>query len=338
LKLGYLADLVRGREEIWITESHAVSNAFISSVTPEVFVTAPWSVPGVSLTELLDIVERSRRVFLESPELFGAMTFAVEEAGRRQDALAGRARRIAAVLRHDFIAGRSRRTSALPPPDEPAHDPLNRAVTLRGGAFVMGSDALYSSEHRVRVSAFAIQRHEVTNEEFRRFDPAHRFRDGRQRDPVDSVSWYDAEAYAAWLGGSLPTEAQWEFAARGEEGRTYPWGDAAPDHQRANFLTDHAKAGIEPVESHPRGATPEGVQDLAGNVWEWCRDWFDVYRPAAALDEDPLGPVRGTGRVLRGGSYFYDATLLKAALRNNDLPTSRYLNYGFRVVLPLYDR
>jgi len=198
---------------------------------------------------------------------------------------------------------------------------------------------VYAGEHSVHVSTFAIQKHEGTNEEYRRFDPARPSPPGKEKHPVDSVDWYDAQAYAAWLGASLPTEAQWEFAARGTQGRTYPWGNHPPTRERANFFTTDARPGSEPVGSHPHGTTPEGVEDLAGNVWEWCRDWFDVYPAAAAAAElDPLGPLTGTGRVLRGGSYFYDATLLRAAVRNNDLPGSRYLNFGFRTVSSLLER
>ena len=203
---------------------------------------------------------------------------------------------------------------------------------------MLGANEVFAREHRVRLSNFAIQQHEVTNQEYRRFDPTHPFPVGREKYPVDSVNWYEAQAYAAWLGGSLPTEAQWEFAARGEAGRKYPWGNHYPTRERANFFTSDSKPDSEEVGSHPRGSTPEGVQDLAGNVWEWCRDWFEVYPVAGDLKLDPLGPLHGTGRVLRGGSYFYDVTLLRAALRNNDLPVSRYLNFGFRVVSSLPGR
>ena len=195
----------------------------------------------------------------------------------------------------------------------------------------MGAESVFATEHRVRLSNYAIQQHEVTNDEYRRFDPGRRFPAGKDRYPVDSVDWYEAQGYAAWLGGSLPTEAQWEYAARGKRGRRYPWGNEPPTRERANFLTGDSRPGSEPVGSHPRGSTPEGIQDLAGNVWEWCRDWFGVYSGGSELELNPLGPLLGTGRVLRGGSYFYDATLLRAAVRNNDLAASRYLNFGFRV-------
>ena len=116
-----------------------------------------------------------------------------------------------------------------------------------------------------------IQEHEVTNAEYRRFDPNHD-RSAPDDHPVVNVSWYDAMAYAAWLGGSLPTEAQWEFAARGKEGRTYPWGEEAPTCDRANFMS--VAPECLPVKTGREGGkTPEGVYDLAGNVWEWCRDW-----------------------------------------------------------------
>ena len=236
-------------------------------------------------------------------------------------------------MRSDFVDYHRRQTIGFQAPPAAWQDPLNPFVPIRGGDFVMGATDVFARVHRVRLSSYAIQQHEVTNEEYRRFDPTHSFPAGREKYPVDSVDWYAAQGYAAWLGGSLPTEAQWEFAARGKHGRTYPWGDGPPTRERANFFTNDSRPESEAVGSHPKGSTPEGIQDLAGNVWEWCSDWFDVYPPAADLELDPLGPVHGTGRVLRGGSYFYDAALLRAAYRNNDLAGSRYLNIGFRVAI-----
>jgi formylglycine-generating enzyme required for sulfatase activity len=338
-KLTNLAVLARERRDVWEPGSGVASEQFIKDITPEVFTSALWSSSNLSMKELLDVVERCRRLFIQSPQLFGAMSFAVEEAGLREHALRDRARGVFGILRTDFIVYHERNTAGFQaPPPAAGQDPLNPLMQIDGGDAVMGANELFASEHRVRLSNFAIQQHEVTNEEYRRFDPTHPFPVGKEKYPVDSVNWYEAQAYAAWLGGSLPTEAQWEFAARGKTGRTYPWGNDYPTRERANFFTGDSKPESEEVGSHPRGSTPEGVQDLAGNVWEWCRDWFEVYPVAFDLELNPLGPLHGTGRVLRGGSYFYDATLLRAAVRNNDLPVSRYLNFGFRVVASLLER
>ena len=150
------------------------------------------------------------------------------------------------------------------------------------------------------VSPFRIQEHEVTNAEYRRFlsqsqpDPNHDY-EAAQDLPVVNVTWYDAMAYAAWLGGSLPTEAQWEFAARGTKGRTYPWGEQAPECDRANFK-ECQPDGLKPIKiRREEGKTPEGVYDLAGNVWEWCRDWF-----AQLSQQRANGSTRTSQRVGAG--------------------------------------
>ena len=196
----------------------------------------------------------------------------------------------------------------------------------------MGAEDLTEHErppHPVRVSAFSIQTHEVTNEEYRRFDPEHAFPERRDKYPVADVSWYGAAAYAAWLGGSLPTEVQWEFAARGKERREFPWGRDNDTADRADFGGDEAK----PVGSHPRGATPQGVQDLGGNVSEWCRDRFGPYMPSSARAPDPLGARTGRHRVVRGGSFAFLESYLRAAYRYNYDPHDQVINLGFRVVV-----
>lgn len=212
---------------------------------------------------------------------------------------------------------------------------LNRRISFGGGTFLMGSapgegDDDEHPQRRVAVSPFVIQAHPVTNREYRRFRPKHD-PDAPADHPVVRISWDEAMEYAEWLDGSLPTEAQWEFAARGEEGRTYPWGEDEPDGSRARFGLGF-DAGPDAVGSWPAGATPEGVHDLAGNVWEWCRDWHGEY---PHRDEtDPLGPEEGSGRVLRGGSFIDIPRLLRGAYRNYDPPAGRFLPYGFRVAWP----
>jgi formylglycine-generating enzyme required for sulfatase activity len=159
--------------------------------------------------------------------------------------------------------------------------------------------------------AFDIGRYPVTVQEYRRFmeDDGYRnevwWKEGRAGDrsqpdqweeqllhpnrPVVNVTWYEAAAYCASVGGRLPTEAEWERAARGTVGRKYAWGDEPPDPSRANYV--ETKVGKPtPVGLFPRGATPEGIQDLAGNVSEWTADWYD----------------EGQLRVVRGGSWSTD--------------------------------
>jgi len=212
---------------------------------------------------------------------------------------------------------------------------LNRHIRIGGGTSLMGSppgegDDDERPQRRVTVSPFVIQGHPVTNVEYRGFRPEHN-PDAPADHPVMNVSWDEAMAYAEWLDGSLPTEAQWEFAARGEEGRTYPWGEDEPDESRARFGLGF-DAGPAAVESWPAGATPEGVHDLAGNAWEWCRDWHGEYPDRE--ETDPLGPEEGSARVMRGGSFIDIPRLLRGAYRNYDPPAGRFLPCGFRVSWP----
>jgi hypothetical protein len=134
--------------------------------------------------------------------------------------------------------------------------------------------------------------------------------------PVTGVSWYEAAAYAAWAGVRLPTGAEWEFAARGPEGREYPWGNQPPDATLANYL-EHGPSHPTPVGLYPAGATPEGILDLAGNVWEWLDEWYDKEKAR---------------RVLRGGAFFNKAWALRAVYRYRFLPVNRFDNFGFRCV------
>ncbi len=168
----------------------------------------------------------------------------------------------------------------------------------------------------VDVAPFYIQRFEVTNAEYQRFDPRHQANSPGDH-PVTDVNWYEAMAYAAWLGGTLPTQAQWELAARGPSGRAYPWGNTTPSRAHANYRPQGVPAGSASsasVGSFPAGATPDGVHDLAGNVWEWCRDGDS------------------TNRILKGGSYFNDDRFLSPAMRNHLHPEETESVVGFRVV------
>ena len=165
--------------------------------------------------------------------------------------------------------------------------------------------------------------------------------------PVTGVSWYEASAYAAWkaarrgaAGCRLPTEAEWEKAARGINGRKYPWGDEPPNARLANFAWG-AKPSVghpTPVGLYPLGETPEGVSDLAGNVWEWCSDLFDGEYYGKSPKKDPKGPALGGACVLRGGSWGSQSGYLRSAYRRVGLPERRCVNFGFRVVCVLSPR
>ncbi len=272
-----------------------------------------------------------------SREGYGAMMAAAEDVGLRYAEVGGvsdKARELQGEITSEFS-----RQFGSRPVDPKDDERVNPRISIAGGSFQMGSpegvgNADERPQHLAGVTPFWIQEHEVTNAEYRRFDPAHDPL-APADNPVVNVTWYEAMAYAAWIGGTLPTEAQWEFAARGTQGRTYPWGDEDPTCDRANFL------GCQPNElksvkaGRDGGKTPEGVDDLSGNVWEWCRDWFAPYEPSGE-QAAWLGPTTGTQRVLRGGSFGADALgaldVLRSAGRRSRPPDDRNEIFGFRVV------
>ena len=147
--------------------------------------------------------------------------------------------------------------------------------------------------------------------------------------PVVYVTWYEAAAYCAWAGCRLAAEAEWEFAARGSGGRKYPWGDEQPTPQLANYRETEASAAT-PVGLFPLGATPEGILDLAGNVWEWVADWYVKGYYGSSPSENPKVPETGEFRVVRGGSWNGDSRYLRAASRDRFLPDDRRDYTGFR--------
>ncbi len=239
-----------------------------------------------------------------------------------------------------------------------------RMIPIPAGWFVMGTseaDILemeikfgwkrgwFESEtpqHPVYLDAYYIGETPVTNAEYKRFLDAHlghhvpydwdktwrTFPSGKADHPVVDVSWDDANAYARWVGGRLPTEAQWEKAARGTDARRYPWGNQEPDTSHCNF--DMKVDDTTPVGKYsPRGDSPYGVMDMAGNVWEWCADWYegDYYRHSPA--HNPMGPSSTLARVVRGGAWNNPDRALRCAFRSIGFPLHLYGNRGFRVAL-----
>jgi hypothetical protein len=289
---------------------------------------APDSVePG----DALAVIEGAYRPFIGRRDVFGAVAYRLTDIALRNPQLRQRALGLREQIRAAFIDSIKMR-----PPTDADDERLNPRVGLVGGRLLMGSpdtdgnaDSREKPQHPVNVSPFRIQTHEVTNAEYRRFDPTHDV-DAPADHPVANVSWYAAMAYSVWLGGSLPTEAQWEFAARGKDGRKYPWGDAPPTREKAQY----AAGSTAPVGSHPSGATPEGLQDMAGNVWEWCLDLYGPYGRAELVD--PLGPSSSSipSRVLRVWSFAGVAWLAPSSVRLSSDPGHADNVSGFRVVWP----
>ncbi|MBI1725205.1 MAG: SUMF1/EgtB/PvdO family nonheme iron enzyme [Candidatus Tectomicrobia bacterium] len=148
--------------------------------------------------------------------------------------------------------------------------------------------------------------------------------------PVSQVGWPDAEAYCRWAGRRLPTEAEWERAARGDDGRKFSWGNA-PDPKRANLKGgEDGFPGVAPVGRFPQGASPFGALDMAGNVWEWVADWYhpQAYKTMAA--RDPKGPAKGTRRVVRGAAWGSPLEWATTTNRYDRLPPYRNNKIGFR--------
>ena len=152
--------------------------------------------------------------------------------------------------------------------------------------------------------------------------------DGQENHPVVQMSWNDAKAYCEWAGRQLPTEAQWEKAARGTDGRLYPWGNQAPSSTLANYNQNVKNTSA--VGKYPAGTSPYGALDMAGNVWEWVADWYGDTYYAGSPDRNPTGPTSGQQRVLRGGAWINVASYVRTTSRFQNAPAGRVNGDGFR--------
>jgi len=225
---------------------------------------------------------------------------------------------------------------------------------IPGGTFTMGSEDKDAGpdekpEHTVYLGGFYMDRHEVTNRQYREFilatghSPPFLDTDwakpynwtgtsypaGTDNHPVVLVSWQDACDYAAWAGKRLPTEAEWEKAARGGlVKQPYPLGKTL-EFDHASFDKGYLRTKkIFPVESFK--PNPLGLYDMAGNVWEWCQDWYGEKYYKVSPEKNPLGPAEGAYRVLRGGSWINDEKALRCAQRSKNVPEYKSYIIGFR--------
>jgi formylglycine-generating enzyme required for sulfatase activity len=244
-------------------------------------------------------------------------------------------------------------------------DTKENMIFIPEGSFTMGfkidndhewGDMDEEPVHQVTLSSYWIDKYEVTSSNFSKFlnenkNEAHRFieitpsvtvqfddnvykpRKGLENYPVNRVSWFGADAYCKWKEKRLPTEAEWEKAARGTDQRIFPWGNEFPDNSRVTFRRKFSEKGfqvMEPVKGMKNGISPFGVHQMAGNVWEWVSDWFDA---TAYQDEnriDPKGPESGISKVLRGGNWYYKAYYIRTTYRFNERPDIFKVWQGFR--------
>ncbi len=244
-------------------------------------------------------------------------------------------------------------------PAAPTNTDGAETILIPGARFWMGSDSADAQadadefpRHQVALSGFYIYTHEVTNEMYARCvtagaclpiqvlesGPTARYDDPAYADhPVVGVDWFMARDYCAWAGGRLPTEAEWELAARGTESLRYPWGSDDPACDRVNMLGCRAPADTVSVGSYALGNSPYGVWDMAGNVWEWVNDWYDPDYYALSPASNPMGPYMPEDlnvplKAVRGGGLYSEPIQLRTAARASANPHRAYDDVGFRCV------
>ena len=213
-------------------------------------------------------------------------------------------------------------------------------VEIPAGTFTMGENGLpYARPHQVTLTKkFRMSKYPVTFAQYDAFcDATNRTKPndsgwGRGNRPVVNVTWLDAKTYAGWIRGSLPTEAQWEYACRAGSTTAYSYGSTA----NGDYMWYSSNSSSKTHEVGTKRPNPWGLYDMHGNVYEWCNDWYEYgtdYAPGSAID--PKGPVSGFYNVLRGGCWNFNAQLCCSAYRHNDLSSSVSNRYGFRVVFPV---
>lgn len=207
--------------------------------------------------------------------------------------------------------------------------------------------------HDVFVSNFYIDKYELTNGRYLEFVKAtnHRIPQNPKNAtrnlwagdsiteslidrPVINVDWADANAYCQWAGKRLPTEAEWEKAAKGTADRRFPWGNVEPTNKHLNFNQQWiGEKTLMPVGSYELGKSPFGVYDMAGNVWEWVNDWYDAKYYEKSPAKNPTGPETGTKRVLRGSGWQNETPTVRIFTRVDSDPTIRNESTGFRCAM-----
>jgi len=246
---------------------------------------------------------------------------------------------------------------------KPVKVDTSEMVYIEAGEFFMGSDDTSRQndekpKHKVYLASYWIDKYEVTNSQYCKFLNAkgregdsgqkwiyigdkkgegkivkvkgiYKVKAGFENHPVTFVTWYGANTYAKWSGKRLPTEAEWERAARGTDGRLYPWGNKwYQDKCVNNKNSKHTR----PVGSYPEGVSPSGAMDMAGNVLEWCSDWYGFYPVTSGTINNPRGPYSGVTRILKGGGWDDNWQCCGSTFRGNYSPGNYDNDLGFRCV------
>lgn len=242
-------------------------------------------------------------------------------------------------------------TASASPPTPPVTLDAAPLVFVPAGEFTMGGDLTPEEKpiHKVTLNAFWIDQFEITNALYRKCVAAQKCKapvgdfTGRHEDgyysnlefdtfPAVYVAWEDSRQYCAWAGKRLPTEAEWEKAARGVDERIFPWGNTFDDGKRSNSAL-RGELVTTAAGTYPNGASPYGAQDMAGNVWEWVADWYDGNYYAVSPVSNPPGPATGTLKILRGGGYGGYDMGHRTTLRRGNAADESTAYIGFRCAL-----
>ncbi|HCK11136.1 MAG: hypothetical protein CME21_05640 [Gemmatimonadetes bacterium] len=234
------------------------------------------------------------------------------------------------------INGRSPFEKTRLPVRGPVEEVVPDEVLIPGGEYRMGdSQGKDRPVHKVHVDSFYIDKYELTNAEYRVYleqtsKPAPKYWENAKYNgsdqPVVGVTWEEAMNYCQWAGKRLPTEAEWELAARGRDGTLYPWGDV--QSLPATNTRESKEGRPQPVGSYAAGISSTGLYDMSGNVWEWTYDWYDKDYYQDSPYSNPRGPDSGKEKVIRGGGW--NISMVDMAFRRPEKPSQRYSALGFR--------